>query len=440
MDDTIAAIATGAGDAAIGIVRVSGPSAIEITDRIYTGRRSLVQAPSHCIMHGYIEYRGREIDEVMVAVYRSPHSYTGEDSTEINCHGGQLVLREVLDAVTAAGARPAEPGEFTKRAFLHGKLDLSQAEAVMDVISASGDAFLQSSLRSLGGSLCGRVRPIRESLLYEAAYIEQGLDDPDPAAVPDDYPKRLRSKLEGVLADLSVLLDTADDGIQLREGVTVAIVGKPNVGKSSIFNAIAGSDRAIVTGNPGTTRDTLCETVSYGGARYNIIDTAGIRETDDEAESIGVERSLSAVAQADRVLFIVDAQAPLDDNDLRIRAAIESAGRPYVTVGNKCDLGRAAAADIYCSALTGEGIDLLRQQSGSTRQSEAVVNSVRHKRCLEACEEAVRRVIESIDDGMPVDLYTADLTAGAMSLGEITGETASDSLIDEIFSHFCIGK
>ena len=337
--DTIAAIATALSDSGIGIIRVSGDEAVEIIDRIYRNKRNektLAKYDSHTIHYGYItEEEGAVIDEVMVSVMKSPRSYTTEDTVEINCHGGILMMRKILETVIKAGARIAEPGEFTKRAFLNGRIDLSRAEAVMDIIHAKNDFALQSSVKQLKGSVSDKVRNLRDDILYEIAFIESALDDPEHISL-DGYHERLSEKTDMLMTELDKLLVSADDGRMLKEGIHTVIVGKPNAGKSSLLNLIVGEDKAIVTDIAGTTRDTLEEVVSLGGISLNIIDTAGIRSTEDVVEKIGVERAKKISVDADLILYVVDSSMPLDENDRDIIQLIQD--KNTIILLNKSDL------------------------------------------------------------------------------------------------------
>ena len=315
--DTIAAISTGMTNSGIGIVRISGEEAFAIIDRIYKGKEQLSQAESHTIHYGFIKDREETIDEVLVSVMRAPRTFTGEDTVEINCHGGTFVVRKVLETVIKNGARPAEPGEFTKRAFLNGKMDLSQAEAVIDVITSQNEYALKSSMSQLKGSVKRKIEEMRKEILYHTAFIETALDDPEHISV-DGYGETLQTVTEGILRELEDLIRLSDDGRILKEGIQTVIVGKPNAGKSSLLNVLSGRERAIVTDIEGTTRDVLEEQIHLQGLSLNIIDTAGIRDTEDVIEKMGVEKAKEYAKSADLVIYVVDASRSLDENDQKI--------------------------------------------------------------------------------------------------------------------------
>ncbi len=333
--DTIAAIATAMTSAGIGIIRVSGPDAVDICDRVYRGKQRLSEVESHTVHYGHIVWEDDVIDEVMVLVLRAPRTYTREDTVEIDCHGGILVMEKILEAVLRSGARPAEPGEFTKRAFLNGRIDLSQAESVMDVISSSSDYALKNSMHQLNGMLSDQIKDMREKILYEIAYIESALDDPEHYDLTG-YEEELQVKVEGLIEKIQHLVDTSDQGAILREGVRTVIVGKPNAGKSSLMNVLARKERAIVTDIAGTTRDTLEEQIRIHGITLNIVDTAGIRDTDDLVEQIGVEKAMESIEDADLILYVVDGAAALDKNDLHIME--KCSGHKTIALLNKSDL------------------------------------------------------------------------------------------------------
>ena len=337
-NDTIAAIGTAMTHSGIGIVRISGSEAIGIADRIFRAKKSekkLADVPTHTLHYGHIVNRDQIIDEVLVSVMRGPHSYTAEDVVEINCHGGILVMKKILDTVMEYGARPAEAGEFTKRAFLNGRMDLSQAEAVIDIINSQNEFALKSAVKQLSGSVSDKIKEIRKRLIYEIAYIESALDDPEHYPM-ENYGEELAEKIKPLLQEIRKLTDHADDGRMLKEGIKTVILGKPNAGKSSLLNLMVGSERAIVTDIEGTTRDTLEEHILLDGISLNIVDTAGIRETADLVEQIGVERAKEQAAEADLVLYVIDATKPLDENDKEIIQCI--ADKKAIVLFNKCDL------------------------------------------------------------------------------------------------------
>lgn len=452
--DTIAAIATAMSNAGIGIIRISGPEAVEVADRIFQGSYSLKEAASHTIHYGHIVYDGHTMDEVLVAVMLAPKTYTREDTVEIDCHGGVLVERKILDAVLSSGARLAEPGEFTKRAFLNGRIDLSQAESVMDLISSDNDYALQSSVEQLSGVLSEQVHSMRDAILYETAYIESALDDPEHYDL-EGYSAELSKHLLPVQKQLQTLIDSARDGAFIKEGIRTAIVGRPNAGKSSLLNALARKERAIVTDIPGTTRDTLEEKINIDGITLQLIDTAGIRDTQDTVEKIGVERAFSSMEHADLIIYVVDGTAPLNADDDRIIAEIKN--REAVVLLNKEDLTTVIDPEeltkmtghrvISISAKEHEGLedlaDYIRNKffHGKIRINEEMyITNARQEEALKNAAESLDLVQKSISDGMPEDLYTVDLMDAYEQLGLITGESVEDDLADEIFSKFCMGK
>ena len=468
--DTIAAIATGMTDSGIGIVRISGSGAVDVGNRIFrspSGKRILSRAQSHKLCYGFAveQDNGFEIDEVMAVVMKAPRSFTGEDTVELQCHGGVFVMRKILEAALKGGARLAEPGEFTKRAFLNGRMDLSRAEAVMDVIGAQNDRALGYSLGQLRGRLSGKVEELRGRILYETAFIESALDDPEHYDL-DGYGEELSGKLDGVLRDLRKLIDTADNGKLIKEGIKTVILGKPNVGKSSLLNCLLGEERAIVTDVAGTTRDVLEESLRLGDICLNIVDTAGIRDTEDTVERIGVERALRYAREADFIVYVTDASMELDENDREIVSVIGD--KRTIVLLNKSDLeavvteeeiralfveneadpsGRERFVVLHTSAKEGAGIEELEQavkemffhgEIGSS--NEIVITSMRHKEALEEACAALMLVKGSIEDGMPEDFYSIDLMNAYKALGRIIGEEVDDDLVEEIFSKFCMGK
>ena len=487
---TIAAISTAMSNSGIGIVRMSGEEAVTIADRIYKGKKEkkLSEQPTHTIHYGYIVDGEDTIDEVLVMLIRGPHSYTGEDTVEINCHGGVYVVRRILETVIKYGARPAEPGEFTKRAFLNGKMDLSQAEAVGDLISSKNEYALRSSVSQLKGNIKTEIQKIREEILYHTAFIETALDDPEHISV-DGYGEKLEVVVEEHMKSLKHLLSTCDDGRMIKEGIKTVIVGKPNAGKSSLLNVLLGEERAIVTEIAGTTRDVLEEHMNLQGISLNIVDTAGIRDTEDVVEKIGVDRAKENVKDADLIMYVIDASAPLDENDDDIMRMIH--GRKAIILLNKADLStilgkdeikkkyaevnsvkyngnlneteantessisrrleKAGDADfpaiIEISAKNGQGIGELEQklkemffEGKISFNDEIYITNVRHKTALNNAYEALKKVKESIDMGMPEDFYSIDLMDAYEELGSITGETIGEDLVNEIFSKFCMGK
>ena len=460
--DTIAAVATAMSSSGIGIIRVSGDEAFSIGDQIFRKYRSDDEEShlwnpgqeSHKVFYGHICDRGEIVDEVMVLVMKGPHSYTAEDTIEIQCHGGILVMKKILETVIRYGARPAEPGEFTKRAFLNGRMDLSQAEAVMDVINARNQYALKSSVSQLNGKVSGKIRELRAKILYEIAFIESALDDPEHISL-DGYPDRLRQILKPVIEETEKLLDSADNGRVMKEGIRTVILGKPNAGKSSLMNVLLGEERAIVTDIAGTTRDILEEQIQLEGISLNVVDTAGIRNTSDVVEQIGVTRAKNAAESADLIIYVVDSSVPLDDNDRHIMEMIK--GQKAVILLNKTDLPAVVGAEdlrklteypiIGISAKEGTGIDELEDQVKSMFyegeidfNDQIYITSVRHKTALTESCRSLKMVMESIDSGMPEDFYSIDLMDAYEQLGTIIGEAVEEDLINEIFGRFCTGK
>ena len=453
--DTIAAIATAMSSAGIGIIRISGNDAVAVADRIFRAKnkKTLRQADSHTVHYGYITDGDTVIDEVLVMLMRAPNSYTREDTVEIDCHGGVLVMRRVLETVFKYGARPAEPGEFTKRAFLNGRIDLTQAESVIDLINSKNEFAMKSSVSQLRGSVRDKIKSLREKILHETAFIESALDDPEHYSL-DGYAEKLEQTVEGLKSEIGRLLETADDGKILKEGIHTVIVGKPNVGKSSILNVLAGSERAIVTDVAGTTRDVLEEQINLGGVSLNMIDTAGIHETNDIVEKIGVEKAKKYLEEADLVLYVVDASVPLTVEDDAIREMITE--KRCIVLLNKSDLTVQVTPEsfqdmgaevISVSATEGEGIQDLAHairemffHGDVSYNDEVIITNLRHKNALAEALGSLELVSDSIRSGMPEDFYSVDLLNAYESLGLIIGEAIADDLADEIFAKFCMGK
>ena len=455
--ETIAAIATALSPAGIGIIRISGEDALAVADRVFAaadGKKKLAGQKGYTVHYGHIVEDGEVIDEVLALVMRSPHSYTTENSVEFQCHGGLLVLRRILSAILRNGARMAEPGEFTKRAFLGGRIDLSQAGAVMDLINAKNDYARKSSVRQLSGSLSEKIKDLRSRIIYESAYIESALDDPEHISL-EGYPEHLREVVTPMAEEISKLADTFSSGRVLREGIQTVILGKPNAGKSSLMNVLVGEDRAIVTDVEGTTRDTLEEQIHLRGISLNIIDTAGIRETDNIVEKIGVDKARNIVDKADLILYIVDGSRRLDENDAEIIDLIGD--RKAIVLLNKSDLTQVLTAEevenasgrpvLPVSAKEQTGIDALEEKieemflSGEIDfNDELVITNDRHRTALEAAKESLLLVLQSIDEGMTEDFFTVDLLNAYEQLGTIIGESMEDDLADEIFKRFCMGK
>ena len=466
-NDTIAAISTGMTNSGIGVVRISGEDAVKVADRIFRkpNGRKLSEEKTFTIHYGHIYDENELIDEVLVMLMRGPRSYTAEDTVEIDCHGGVLVMRKILETVVKNGARLAEPGEFTKRAFLNGRIDLSQAEAVGDLISSKNEYALRSSVSQLKGNIKKEIQKIREEILYHTAFIETALDDPEHISV-DGYGEKLEVVVEDHMKSLKHLLSTCDDGRMIKEGIKTVIVGKPNAGKSSLLNVLLGEERAIVTEIAGTTRDVLEEHMNLQGISLNIVDTAGIRDTEDVVEKIGVDRAKENAKDADLIMYVIDASAPLDENDDDILRMIY--GRKAIILLNKADLNTILGKDeikkkyseinqlescdifpaiIEISAKNGQGISELEQtlkemffEGEISFNDEIYITNVRHKTALNNAYEALKKVKESIDMGMPEDFYSIDLMDAYEELGSITGETIGEDLVNEIFSKFCMGK
>ena len=427
--DTIAAISTGMTNSGIGIVRISGSEALEIADRVYKGKETIIEVPTHTIHYGHVMDGDETVDEVLVMVMRGPRTFTGEDTVEINCHGGTYVVSRVLETVLKAGARPAEPGEFTKRAFLNGKMDLSQAEAVIDVITSENEYALQSSISQLKGSVKNRIKEIREKIIYHTAFIETALDDPEHISV-DGYGEVLKEAAEEVIDQLKELIDS--------------------------------SDRAIVTDIEGTTRDVLEEQIRLQGLTLNIIDTAGIRQTDDIVEKMGVDKAKEYAKEADLIIYVVDASRNLDENDEKIFDLIYD--KRTVILLNKSDLDTVVTEEMIRERISQKGVQKqipviaisAKEEQGIKElentvkamflkgdlsfNEEVYITNARQKNALVNARESMRKVIFSIDAGMPEDFYSIDLMDAYESLGNITGESIGEDLVNEIFSKFCMGK
>ena len=455
-NDTIAAISTAMTGSGIGIIRISGEKSVSIAEKIFhPGKKGkkLSEQAAYTAHYGMIKDGEEIIDEVLVLLMKKPHSYTAEDTVEIHCHGGVYVMKRILDLVIRNGARPADPGEFTKRAFLNGRIDLSQAEAVMDVIQAKNEYALKNSVSQLKGSVMKKIRALREQVLYEIAYIESALDDPEHISL-EGYPQKLCVKVDNFLKESEELLTGAEEGRVLREGIRTVIVGKPNVGKSSLLNVLAGDERAIVTEIAGTTRDALEEQIRIRGLTLNLVDTAGIRETEDVVERIGVDRAKNMVNEADLVLYVVDSSSVLDENDEEIISFLKD--QNVIVLLNKSDLPSAVNSEmiqerlskpvISVSAREETGIeefaDLLEKMFLEGRVSfndEVYLTNARQKNAMEEAKRSFERVKESIEAGMPEDFFSIDLMAAYDSLGQILGESVGEDLVNEIFSKFCMG-
>ncbi|RKM58852.1 tRNA uridine-5-carboxymethylaminomethyl(34) synthesis GTPase MnmE [Butyrivibrio sp. CB08] len=464
-DDTICAIATAMSDAGIGIIRVSGKDALSICSKIYiSGKREkdLLSHTPNSIKYGFICDGDRIVDEVMISYMKAPHSYTCEDVIEINSHGGMLVMNEILSLLLQSGCRLAEPGEFTKRAFLNGRIDLTKAEAVMDIIEAQNRFALESSRAQLSGNIYNEVTSLRKDIIYQMAYIESALDDPENYDLTG-YSDQLKDKLLPMINKISSLLKSADEGMIRKDGIKTVIIGKPNAGKSSLLNALSGSERAIVTDIAGTTRDVIEETVRLDDIVLNLIDTAGIRETEDLIEKIGVDRAKEKIEEADLCLYVLDSTSDVEDIDKDIFKLCE--GKKTIVILNKNDLTPEikiskdilpmlfSGSDtidfpvITTSLLNREGLDDLKAaitdlffNGDLAPKQEIYITNLRHKKLLEEAAGSLQLVVESIDKDLSEDFYTIDLSNAYSSLGEIIGEEVGDDLVEEIFSKFCMGK
>lgn len=457
-NDTICAIATGLTNSGISIIRVSGASSIDIVDSVFvnpSNKHILTSIESHTICYGFLLDGDEKLDEVMVSVFRAPRSFTAEDTVEINCHGGMFVTKRILDIIVKAGARLAEPGEFTKRAFLNGRIDLSKAEAVMDVICAESDTSLKASVRQLRGSVYQKIKDIRSRLIYEIAYIESALDDPEHISL-EGFENILKDKLSAIINEIKAMLDSFDNGRILREGINTVILGKPNAGKSSLLNMLSGYDRAIVTKIPGTTRDIIEERIRLGQLVLNLIDTAGIRSTSDLVEQLGIDRALKSCDTADLIFYVVDSSVELDANDERIIDYIKD--KQAIVIYNKSDLEPVVSLEqlsnilpnldiIAVSTVDASGAEEIKNSVESLFNShelqisnEVQITNVRQKNLLEEALHSLLEVIHSIDIGMSEDFLTIDLMDAYQRLGFIIGEEVSDDLVNEIFGKFCMGK
>ncbi len=459
LDDDIAAISTPIGSGGIGIVRISGSGSVGIADKIFVSAdgRKLGDKKSHTITYGHIvnPKTGETLDEVLVMLMLSPRTYTKENIVEINCHGGLLVTKKVLELVLNNGARLAEPGEFTKRAFLNGRIDLSQAEAVMDIIDSKTELSRKTAMNQLEGSIKQKVHGLREEILDMIAAIEAAIDYPEHDVEEETY-SQMHKRITLLKSEIKKLIESADMGRIIREGVEAVILGKPNVGKSSLLNLLLMEERAIVTDIPGTTRDTVEEYMNLGGIPVKIVDTAGIRETGDKVEKIGVEKSRKCAEAADIIFMMLDASCPLSDEDMEILDFIK--GRKAVILANKTDIDINIDVDalckytdaeniIYISVKEGSGIEKLTERfkdmflGGDVAAKESVlISNARHKNMLEKSMEALDRAIATIESGMPEDFISMDLQDALTALGEITGDSVDDEIIDRIFTRFCLGK
>jgi tRNA modification GTPase len=467
-DVTIAAIGTALSEAGIGIVRISGKEAIEIADTVFKAKnpnKKLKDVPTHTIHYGYVvENHGKDgtfdiLDEVLVSVMKAPHSYTGEDTVEINCHGGVYLCKRILNCVLEAGVKLAEPGEFTKRAFLNGKMDLSKAEAVMDLIQSKNEFAHINAIKQITGKLENSINRLREDIMTKIAAIEAAIDDPEHITL-EGFESELRIKCDLWMNEIEKLLSTASEGKIRKDGIKTVILGKPNVGKSSFFNLLMKEERAIVTTIPGTTRDTLEEYINLGGVGLYLIDTAGIRDTTDPIESIGVEKARRVGAEADLIIYIIDASVPLDEDDLVIKELIGQ--KRCLILLNKSDLNQIVTEDdvrkwldmdqnttdvISISVKEEMGIEQFRSSveeyffKGYLHSPEEMaITNIRQIEELREAYKSLKFVKKSLLDGMPEDFYTIDLMSGYTALGRILGVDVDDDLVDKIFSSFCVGK
>ena len=480
--DTIAAIATGLSESGVGIIRISGKDAVEVGDKLFrspSGKKILKNVESHMMKYGFVvnvdkvennenidlidnNWKNYIIDESMAVVMRAPRSFTGEDTVEIQCHGGVLVMKKILDTALKCGARLAEPGEFTKRAFLNGRLDLAKAEAVIDVIHSQNEYALKSSVKQLRGDLSEKIKKLRAEIIYEIAFIESALDDPEHISL-DGYTEKLHEKTVDLIQRIHALIATSENGKLIKEGISTVIVGKPNAGKSSFLNLLVGEERAIVTDIAGTTRDILQETIRLGDISLNVVDTAGIRDTEDTVEKIGVERAKKFASDADLIIYVVDSSVDLDENDRDIIAFLEN--KNVIILLNKSDLAGIVTEDhllevfeeilphtnkpamIKTSTKDGDGLETFEKIvkdmffKGTIKSSnEVVITNLRHKEALQEAYDSLKLVKRSVEDEMPEDFYSIDLMNAYSALGRIIGEEVDDDLVEEIFSKFCMGK
>jgi tRNA modification GTPase len=458
LEDTIAAISTALGEGGIGIVRISGKDAIKIAAKIFKGEKPVSQLPSHRVNYGEIvdSESGEAVDEVLVTLFRAPKSYTAEDLVEISCHGGQLVLTRVLEQALKCGARLAEPGEFTLRAFINGRIDLSQAEAVAEVIRAKTDLGLKLALKHLKGDLSERISSYRDKLIDILARLELDIDFSEEDVVPLDRNKVIK-ELESIEKDLKALLATYDDGRILKEGLNVVIVGKPNVGKSSLLNALLKEDRAIVTPIPGTTRDVISEFANFKGIPVRLVDTAGYRIAKDTIELEGIKRTKIEMSEADLLLLVVDVSSEIDQEDMDLKEQVERSS--YVLVFNKIDIAspdlvrkneqkvRGDATTVKVSALKGDGLDQLKEmivassrQLRKDRTEGVILSSLRHKDALSRAKRSLGLARKSLKKKMSPEFVALDVIVSLAAIGEVVGKIVTEDILNRIFSEFCIGK
>ena len=459
--ETIAAIATPVANSGIGIIRVSGENAVNIVDQIFVNKKNqniLKNMNSHTIHYGFIVDENQNvIDEVMVSYMKAPNSFTAEDTVEVNCHGGILVMNHILELIIKNGARLADPGEFTKRAFLNGRIDLSKAEAVMDLISSKNEMALKNSLNQLQGSVYKKIKSLRKDIIYEIAFIESALDDPEHISL-EGYPKKLMEKIDSLSKDIKKLLSTSENGRIIKEGIKVVIIGKPNAGKSSLLNILSGEEKAIVTEIAGTTRDVIEEDIKLDEISLHLIDTAGIRSTEDVIEKIGVQKSKKYAKEADLIIFVVDSSVPLDENDIDIMEMVKE--KKCIVLFNKSDLKAEFSIDeikekigkdvviIKTSTKDKTGIEDFTKKIKEmffhgeilNNNDDIMITNMRHKEALLETSTSLDQVMRSLYAGLPEDFYSIDLMSAYKSLGKIIGEEIEEDLVNEIFSKFCMGK
>lgn len=452
--DTIAAISTPRGEGGIGIIRISGDKSFEILDKIFNTKNPNRDLGFYKFNYGFIHDNGKIVDEVMAVRMKAPKTYTCEDVVEINCHGGHLISEKVLELVLKNGARHAEQGEFTKRAFMNGRIDLSQAEAVMDIIQGKTEKSISLSLEQLRGDLRDKIGSFKKALLDVTAHVNVVLDYPEEG-IDDPLPSNLRKNLENVYAEADRLISSYDKGKKIKEGIKTVIAGKPNVGKSTLLNSLLKEERAIVTHIPGTTRDVIEEIINIKGIPLVLTDTAGIRKTEDIVENIGVEKSKKFIENADLVLLVLDASRELESEDREVIEEIQNNNKKTIVLLNKIDLERKIELDEFglenileISAKDNIGIEDMEERIYSYIVEERVedssekliITNIRHKTALEKTKDAIRNIFETIDSGMPMDLISVDLKEALDSLSEITGEISSEDILDHVFGNFCVGK
>ena len=452
--DTIAAISTPRGEGGIGIIRISGDKSFEILDKIFNTKNPNRDLGFYKFNYGFIHDNGKIVDEVMAVRMKAPKTYTCEDVVEINCHGGHLISEKVLELVLKNGARHAEQGEFTKRAFMNGRIDLSQAEAVMDIIHGKTEKSISLSLEQLRGDLRDKIGSFKKALLDVTAHVNVVLDYPEEG-IDDPLPSNLRENLENVYAEADRLISSYDKGKKIKEGIKTVIAGKPNVGKSTLLNSLLKEERAIVTHIPGTTRDVIEEIINIKGIPLVLTDTAGIRKTEDIVENIGVEKSKKFIENADLVLLVLDASRELESEDREVIQEIQNNNKKTIVLLNKIDLERKIELDEFglenileISAKDNIGIEDMEERIYSYIVEEKVedssekliITNIRHKTALEKTKDAIRNIFETIDAGMPMDLISVDLKEALDSLSEITGEISSEDILDHVFGNFCVGK